>query len=192
MPMPKSTATALALLASLAACNTKSGNSTDALDKELVNGIGADVDPALTSALGNQIVVDPARTKGARPAAGQKSGGTNRSAALHQNGGCDFKSDLAWVGKLPAAVRVYPGAKVSEAAGSDQAGCRRRVVSFTAAVPPAKIIDYYRSRVTAAGYSVEQLSENGADVLGGTRGEAAYYLTVTPTPGGSAVDLIAN
>ena len=57
--MPRSIAfatTALALLATLSACTSKPGNSTDALDNELVNGIDADGDSALTSALGNQIV----------------------------------------------------------------------------------------------------------------------------------------
>lgn len=180
-------AIAILLLAGLGACSRTPGNSTEALDGELVNGIGRS-DPALTSPLGNQIVVDPARAKGSRAAAG---GHSTPKAGTPANG-CDFKNDFAWAARLPTAVALYPGAKVSEAAGSDAAGCRRRIVSFTAAAAPAQILEHYRARVTAAGYSVEHLVEGGADVLGGTRGEAAYYLTVRPAPGGSAVDLVVN
>lgn len=185
-------AIALVLLAGLGACSPQAQNSTDALDNELVNGISAD--PALTSALGNQIVVDPALARGAKPAAGSAPGGnvTPGRKLAASGDGCDFKPGFAWATKLPDAVALYPGAKVSEAAGSDAAGCRRRIVSFTAAVPPAKLLEHYRARVTAAGYSAEHLVENGANVLGGTRGEAAYYLTIRPASGGSAVDLVAN
>jgi hypothetical protein len=57
-------ALALALLATLAlgACGKEKGNSLDAIDRELAGdaGNGAASDPALTSALGDQIMVDPA------------------------------------------------------------------------------------------------------------------------------------
>lgn len=183
-------ATTVALIAGLAACQRKA--DTDALDNELVNGIaGNDADPALAGALGNQIVVDPA--KAGKNALGGRAAAQAGGSATLPGSKCDFRYDVAWARKLPAELPVYPNAKVSEAAGSDAPGCRRRIVSFASAAPAATIVDYYRARVAKAGYSVEHLTEQGSEILGGTRGEAAYYVTVTPTKGGgSAVDLVAN
>ncbi|WP_156680511.1 hypothetical protein [Sphingomonas profundi] len=188
-------AAALLVMLGFAACTNKSA-STDALDNELVGGIGNDVDPALADALGNQIVVDPARAGGAkagRETLGQRAAAQGKGRAVLPGSPCDFRYDAAWARRLPAELPVYPGAKVSEAAGSDAPGCRRRIVSFASSAPAATIVDYYRARVTKAGYSYERLVEQGAEVLGGTRGEAAYYVTVKPAPnGGSTVDLVSN
>lgn len=199
--MPRSpsrpTIAAIALLAGLAACNNSKSADTAALDKDLANGVAAaDIDPALAGALGNQIVVDPARTR-AKPDGERTATGTIGDLARAQAsapGGrkCDFPYDLAWAGKLPAELPLYPGAKVAEAAGSDAAGCKRRIVSFAAAAAPAKVIDFYRAKLTAAGYSAEHLVEQGNDVLGGTRGNSAYYISVAPAKGGSTVDLVSN
>jgi hypothetical protein len=46
--------------------------------------------------------------------------------------------------------------------------------------------------VTGRGYTAEQQQRGGDQVLGGTRGESAYYLIVTPQGSGSDVALIVN
>ena len=93
---------------------------------------------------------------------------------------------------MPPEFPAYPGGRLSEAAGNDHGGCHMRVVSFTTADPPQRVIDRYRGLATGNGYSAEQQQRGGDQVLGGTRGESAYYLIVTPQGSGSDVSLIVN
>jgi len=97
-----------------------------------------------------------------------------------------------WANRLPAEFPSYPGGRVTEAAGSDRGACHMRVVTFTTADPYNRVLEHYRSLADRAGFSVEQQTRGGDQVLGGTRGEAAYYLIVTPTQAGSDVALIVN
>ncbi len=181
---------ALILLTALSACQ-KAPNH-DAPDEAAHGTAGNTADPALAGALGKRIVVDPAKT-GRRLPANNPSATVQRGASASPPGAkCDFRYDAAWAGKLPPELPVYPGGRVAEAAGSDAVGCRRRIVSFTSAAPAETVIAYYRAHVTKAGYSYERLADQGKAVLGGTRGDAAYYVTVTPAGSGSAVDLVAN
>jgi hypothetical protein len=212
---------ALAGLLALAACNRGEGNNVAALDNNLV-GNGAD--PALTSALEDQILVDPNLVQQANPnqahapqtpvqaqyPAGSASTGGNASGAAQAAHG-ELASAAApdgqpapmacgqpiaygngWANRLPAEFPAYPGGRVTEAAGSDRGDCHVRVVSFTTADPYGRVIDYYRGLATRAGFSAEQQARGGDQVLGGTRGEVAYYLIVTPQQGGSDVSLIVN
>ncbi|MDB5672590.1 MAG: hypothetical protein JWO25_3549 [Alphaproteobacteria bacterium] len=187
------------------------------LDNQLV---GNDTDPALTSAINDQIMVDPtlanqsnrnavrppqtptqaqypAETGGA-PAGGKAAGKDVGSAAARSGAPCaaaDFKYAMDWANRLSPAFPVYPGAKVVEAAGQDRAGCNERVVSFTSADPWQRVIEYYRGRAQAAGYSAEQQARGADQVLGGTneRDGGAYYLIVTPMKsGGSDISLLSN
>ncbi len=197
--MPMSThAAALAALALLAGLSACSGNKadTDALDNQLVDGIAADRDPSLADALGNQIVVDPARAGGrsgetlGQRATGQAAG---RPGMLRPDCEKQYRYDAGWAKRLPVALPLFPQAKLSEAAGTDAPGCRMRIVSFTSTAPAEKILAYYQSSATRAGYSADRRSEAGDIVLAGTHGEEAYYLIATPAAGGgTAVDLVAN
>ena len=97
-----------------------------------------------------------------------------------------------WANRLPADLPLYPDARVTEAAGSGGA-CALRAVSFASGAKAAKLIDWYFTRTSAAGYRPEHRAENGVEVLGGTRGAAAFVVYVTPRPGGGAdVDLVTN
>jgi hypothetical protein len=181
-------ASGIALCALLAGCG---GDRSESRGNGVVTHTG--IDPILTDELGKQIVIDPRHINDVASADDRTSDIAPPSTVTAAGvAACDFTADPAWSGKLPPAVPVYPAARIAEASGSDAAGCRRRIVSFTAAAPPAKLLDYYRTRVTAAGYSAEHLVEGNVDVLGGTRGQSAYYLTIRPIPSGSAVDLVAN
>ncbi|MGE0180360.1 MAG: hypothetical protein AB7O91_11125 [Sphingomonas sp.] len=213
---------ALAGLLGLTACGGGVENNLSALDNELMaNG----VDPALTSALEDQILVDPnlvqqSQPNSARPAEApvqaQYPGGPDpeqiiREARAGGSGGrvqpatrsegrvsgasrCggDFAYGAEWARRLPAQFPLYPGAAVTEAAGQDRGACRMRVVTFDTGDPYSRVLEYYRSHAARAGFSAEHQRRGDAHVLGGVRGDAAYYLIVTPAERGASVALIVN
>lgn len=195
-------------------------------------------DPAVVSALQDQIMVDPSLTSQAngdavrppdRPysaaapapgiAAGSAAGDeavdtapapgacpscrTGREAltlgelAAAQRGGnrqCVARLGYSalWANRLPAAFALHPDARVTEAAGTDAAGCRLRVVSFTLARPVGATVDWLYARAKQGGYSADHQADGDQHVLGGTRGDAAYAAFLSPTNGGTAVDLIVD
>jgi len=111
-------------------------------------------------------------------------------------GGCssDVKYSAEWVNRL-GDLPVYPGGAVSEAAGSNRPGCALRIVSFATAAAPGRVIDWYYTQATKAGYDGEQQSDGKERVLGGTRAKdgGAYLVFVNPAEGGgSSVDLVVN
>lgn len=100
-----------------------------------------------------------------------------------------------WAERLPADLPLYPGARVSEAAGADTATCRVRAVSFSTDSSLQSVIDWYYTRTTKAGYSAEHQADDAEHVLGGTRAKdgGAYVLNLTERRGGGTeVDLLAN
>lgn len=189
---------ALAGLLALAACAGGAENNLAALDNELMaNG----VDPALTSALEDQILVDPDlvqqnQPNSARPAEApvqaQYPEGTQPVRLGASRCGPDFVRGPEWARRLPREFPVYPGGQVSEAAGVDAGSCQMRVVTFATADPHSRVLEYYRSHASRAGFSAEQQRRGDALVLGGVRGDAAYYLIVTPREQGAEVALIVN
>jgi hypothetical protein len=178
--------------------------------------LGNDADPALTSALNDQILVDPelanqSNRNAVRPpatptqaqypqlAAG-KAGAQPASASAAAGAvgtGCTDASKLeyngAWAGRMPSTFPLLPGAKITDAAGTDRDGCRARAVTFTTAEQAQRVLDWYHTRAVRAGYSSEHQLRQGDHVLAGTnRQGAAFYLIVTPKPAGAEVALITN
>lgn len=103
--------------------------------------------------------------------------------------------DMGWAARMPAAFPVYPGGRVTEAAGSDRSPCGLRAASFTTPVAPDEAMDFYYTMARRAGYSAEHVEQNGAHVLGGTRArdDGAFYVSFSALRGGgTAVDLIAT
>lgn len=200
---------ALAGLLALAACGGGATNNLAALDNSLA---GNDADPALTSALEDQIMVDPNLTQQAHPnqarppetpvqaqyPAGSAANGGRVAAAGsdHAPAGCaqPFDNNLAWAQRLPAEFPAYPGGRTTEAAGNDHDGCSMRVVSFTTADNWQRVIQFYQGVAQRGGYDAEQQVRGADHVLGGVnpRTDGAYYLIVTPRPNGSEVALIVN
>lgn len=212
----------------------------DGLDKELTDSAGNSRDPALTAALHDQIMVDPALAQSAnanvvrppsRPDAGSvppdgigaRADGVDPATLRHapaaeadcpeckRADGALTLGELArrqanrgiadcaprigysasWANRLPADLPLYPDARIAEAAGAQ--GCGLRIVSFASAAPMARVIDWYYTQARRAGYAAEHRTDGTRQVLGGTRGEAAYMLYVSPRAGGgSDVDLIVN
>lgn len=181
------------------------------------------VDPALTQQANGAAVRPPAKpysagapaTAGAdqasgplrhAPAAGKdcpqcasrKGALTLGELASRQKGegncSADVKYSADWVNRL-GDLPVYPGAQVSEAAGSNKPGCALRVVSFTTTAAADRVIDWYYTQAVKAGYDGEQQTDGRERVLGGTRAKdgGAYVVFVDPADGGgSAVDLVVN
>lgn len=213
---------AIAGARSLGACQDSQSDLAN-LDNQI---IGNDADPALTSALEDQIMVDPALTQqsnrtavrppetptraqyplpdGQQPgrrAAPARASGTSAEAGVQADrvgggiAGCgpSFDYNMAWARRLPAAFPVFPGSRITDAAGSDTPDCHARVVTFTTAAAPQRVLDYYAQRATRAGYSAEHQKREGDHILAGTgAGDGAFFLIVTPTGRGSDVAIIAK
>ena len=203
----------LAGLLALAGCGGSSANNDlAAIDNELIANA---VDPALTGALQDQLSVDPSLSQQANPNSARspeapvqaqypadanpgEDGAHTRTAggaapppsAAACGQGFDYGNE--WASRMPPEFPAYDGGRLTEAAGNDHGGCHMRVVSFTTPDAPQRVIDNYRALVTRAGYNAEQQQRGGDQVLGGTKGDSAYYLIVTPQASGSDVALIVN
>jgi len=95
-----------------------------------------------------------------------------------------------WAARMPAQVPLYPDARVSEAAGAD---CGLRVVSFTSRAPVMKILAWYYTRTSNAGFAADHQRDGVRHVLGGTKGDDAYIIYAVPHDGGgSDIDIITN
>jgi hypothetical protein len=174
---------------------------------ELDNRIaGNQTDPAVSDALQDQIAVDPALTQQSNNLAARRpqrplqaqypvpvrgaevSGGEGEAAPC----GTRFQYDKAWAARLPAAFPLPNGVTVTDAAGDNRGRCRHRAVTFATAAAPERVLAWYRGKAEAAGFSAEEQAREGDRILAGTKGEAAYYLIVTPRATGSDVALFAN
>lgn len=117
--------------------------------------------------------------------AGQQPGNAACLSGLHYS--------AAWANRMPGVFAPYPGGRVAEAAGNDANGCAFRIVSLRTAAPATKVIDYYYTRASGAGYSAEHKLDGTQHVLGGTRGQAAYMIYATTSSGGGTdVDLVVR
>jgi len=203
--------TALAALLALAACNGGEGENN-------LSDLGNDADPAVTSALNDQILVDanlatqsnrnaarPAPTPAGAsypapdPAPSAPGKQADAAAAIGAGGkGCSdpsrFDYNMAWANRLAPNFPVYPGGRVMEAAANNQSGCSTRVVTFATADDWQRVLDWYHTKAVRAGYSSEHQVRDGDHVLAGGNeaDKGAFYLIVTPKPKGSEVALIAN
>lgn len=108
---------------------------------------------------------------------------------------CSAKAQYSmnWATMLPTALQVYPRAAVQEAAGTDNDGCRLRVVSFVTPVQPGDVIDFYYTQVTRAGYGAQHRMDGRDHVLGGDKAGSAYLIYARTLDNGlTEVDLIAS
>jgi hypothetical protein len=208
---------ASASLMLLSACGGSGpGNNLAQMDNQIAQ---ADIDPAVSSAIEDEILVDPALVQQSNPNGVrhperplqapyplEKAG----EGAVKQAGGRDipidpreqiagacgapFQYGPEWAERLPAEFPPYPGGRVTEAAGINRGDCRMRVVTFTTAHSWQQVLDWYRGAAVRAGFNFEHQAKGADHVLGGVnqRTDGAYYLIVTPEQGGSRVALIVN
>ncbi len=100
-----------------------------------------------------------------------------------------------WANRLPSDLPLYGGARVIEAAGTDGAGCTLRAVTYRTRQPVARMLDWYFTRGSSAGYATDHQADDEVHVLTGSRSRdgAAYVAFVRPAPGGgSEIDLLVN
>ena len=81
-----------------------------------------------------------------------------------------------------------------EAAGADGDGCRLRIVTFASAQPMQRLLDYYYTRATAAGFRAGHQADGAEHVLAGTKaGGGAFLALLRPhAGGGTEVDLMVD
>ena len=77
-----------------------------------------------------------------------------------------------WAARMPVSFPVYPRGAVHEAAGTDAGDCHLRVVNFTTPVPLAEVMDFYFTRASRDGFTVQRIVQDGEDILGGTLASA--------------------
>lgn len=115
------------------------------------------------------------------PAAPAPQGGTERSAVANAATAAAVAATVPfaarcapalgygfiWAARLPDALPVYPRAQVQEAAGSDQADCRLRVVTFQTPVTVRDVIDFYHATGTRLNLPVTVSTAGDDQVVSG-------------------------
>jgi hypothetical protein len=143
---------------------------------------------------GGRITAAPAPATGGagRPAQGAVTA-AQLAGATHPQCAARAQYSARWAALLPEALDVYPRGAVQEAAGTDEAGCRLRVVNFRTPVAPGEVIDFYYARLRKAGYTARRAREGSDDVLGGTGSGTDYVIYVrTLDKGMTEVELVLN
>ena len=99
-----------------------------------------------------------------------------------------------WATRLPGSIPLIADARVIEAAGADGDGCRLRIVTFASAQPMQRLLDYYYTRATAAGFRAGHQADGAEHVLAGTKaGGGAFLALLRPhAGGGTEVDLMVD
>jgi hypothetical protein len=194
---------ALMLVAMAASCGALAGcgrggepaNNLAALDRQLVAN---NADPAVTSALNDQILVDrnlsnQSNRNAVRTAAGPAEAQYPPDAGKAGAPPCaaaPLRNDLAWARRLPPEFPLYPGARLTEAAGTDAAPCRLRAIGLATSDPWDRVVGWYQDQAGRAGYDSGRRTRDGDQILAGTKGDQAFYLIATPRDGGTDVSLI--
>ena len=137
----------------------------------------------------------------ARVASGDLPANSILNQALAGANSGDSQTDCAsaaefgneWASRLPETFPVYPGAAVTEAAGTDAGGCNLRVVNFMTAVPKAEVMNFYYTLAANEGYSTQRVSAGGEDTLGGSMAGSQFVVVGRDRAGGGAdFDLIVS
>jgi hypothetical protein len=99
-----------------------------------------------------------------------------------------------WARRLPPDLPLYPQAKVTEAAGSEDSGCHFRVVSFSVDAPVAHMVDWYHTRATRAGFASGHQLDGPEHVLAGSRARdgGVYVLFLSPDGPRTSIDMVVN
>lgn len=144
---------------------------------------------------GGKLLSAPAATRGEALASTVTLGAVARDGAGKGNCAKKLNYGMEWAQRLPEPFTLYPGAQLTEAAGTQVDGCTLRAASFVTPAPRQGVMDYYYTLARRAGYDGEHKVMGGDHVLGGTRGAdgSAYFILFTDAPGGkTSVDIIAD
>ena len=197
VPLPFATLLCGAL--ALAGCTRGSDATTNlaALDHKLVAN---NEDPAVTSAINDPILTDRDLSTQSNRNAVRSAGGPPQALYPPDAGNtpappcaeAPLDTDPAWARRLPPELPLYPGARLSEAAGTNTAPCRLRAVILTTTDSWDRVIGWYQAQTVRAGYSVGRQARGEDQILAGTRGEEAFYLIASPNEAGSEISLIVS
>ena len=203
-------ALALPLLLMVAACNNddevaSAPGTEDAQTAGPVFGGEVDSSPEAIEAAKKQAV-EIAGGQGSmrsapEPRQGEIAQGSVLNEAMANMNTGETQADCAsvaefgneWATRLPQTFPIYPGASVTEAAGTDSGGCKLRVVNFVTAVPLNDVMDFYYTVAANNGYSTQRVMSGGEDTLGGSM--AGSYFTVVGREragGGADFDLMVS
>ena len=100
---------------------------------------------------------------------------------------------FGWAAQLPAGLPVYPRGHTRVAAGSDEAGCKVRVVRFASPGSVGDLTDFYYASAVKAGLAPQRRREGSDEVVAGTKGAASYAVYIrTGADGMSEADLAVS
>lgn len=179
------------------------------------------VDPAITAALADPIMADPQLDRRANrdvlrpdddpfraiipPGSPQvmRPTGTvtlaNRMETAMKNSGSGFagctpvRYSYRWAADLPKELALPSEARVAEAAGSDAAACRLRLIAFASTQTPEAVLNRYREVARSNGYRQSQSAVDGVTTIMAQRDDGAVFVgSVSAGDGGSVVDLATN
>lgn len=104
-----------------------------------------------------------------------------------------LRYSFGWAAQMPEAVPLYPRSHVQEAAGSDQDGCRLRVVNFRTPVTPEDVVAFYHG-VGSGNALAPRITRAGNDlVVSGEGGGQTFVVYVRARPDGTAeADLVTS
>ncbi len=98
---------------------------------------------------------------------------------------------MAWAGKLPAGLPIYPRGHAVMAAGSDGAGCKVRGVRFVTPVSVSDATDFYYASARAARLPALHRREGSDEVVAGVQGNAGYAVYIRDRGDGlTEIDLL--
>ncbi len=137
------------------------------------------------------------------PAAASNPGQTLGSLAAQQAGmekdafngcGLNVRYSMDYAARLPADLPLPSTARVTEAAGSDDNGCRLRAVSHSISAPMAAVANHYTNVAARAGYRISTSAEGQGRMVSGKRASdgGAFYVILNPEGTGTSADLVVN
>lgn len=207
---------AVASLLCLAGCESDTKESLDKVDKEIA--VGETRDPAVRRALEGQIMVDsglsdqandfsvrppnqpngdalPLPPQGAGPASkGLAPEHAQISQASFANCQRDVSYSARYAATMPADLPIFPAAQVVEAAGSDNAFCKLRAVTYNTRAPVSELVRYYKGLAQKAGYRIGEKASEREHLISGQRASdgGAFYVILQPAGSGTMADMVAN
>lgn len=104
-----------------------------------------------------------------------------------------FSYGFGWAAQLPEAAPIYPRAHVQEAGGSDQQGCKLRVVNFRTPVAVRDVIDFYYAAAASLDLKVAVATAGEDQVVTGGGNGVAFTVHVRRMANGmTEADLVTN
>lgn len=144
---------------------------------------------------GGDVLDLPAGIEAARPASlAKEMTAKERAALLPAARECadSLSSSAIWAARLPDFAEIVPRGAVVEAAGTDSAQCRLRVVTYRTPLPPEEALQFHFTLFDRAGLKPRHLalSETENALLGDRQGVQARIHARVIAGGLTEVDIV--